>query len=133
MLEALGVDYIDESEVLTPADENNHIDKHAFKVPFVRGCRNLGEAPRRINEGAAMMDQGRGRHRQHRRGGLATARRQQRDIRRHPERARGRRLFVAAKEPVPLTSYRDVAENGKLPVVNFSLPAASRRRPTRRS
>src|SRR4029078_4131993 len=55
VLEALGVDYIDESEVLTPADENNHIDKHAFKVPFVCGCRNLGEALRRINEGAAMM------------------------------------------------------------------------------
>ena len=55
VLEALGVDYIDESEVLTPADECNHIDKHAFKVPFVCGCRNLGEALRRINEGAAMM------------------------------------------------------------------------------
>ena len=55
VLEALGVDYIDESEVLTPADERNHIDKHAFKVPFVCGCRNLGEALRRIDEGAAMM------------------------------------------------------------------------------
>ena len=55
VLEALGVDYIDESEVLTPADEINHIDKHAFKVPFVCGCRNLGEALRRINEGAAMI------------------------------------------------------------------------------
>ena len=55
VLEALGVDYIDESEVLTPADETNHIDKHAFKVPFVCGCRNLGEALRRINEGAAMI------------------------------------------------------------------------------
>ena len=55
VLEALGVDYIDESEVLTPADENNHIDKHAFKVPFVCGCRDLGEALRRINEGAAMI------------------------------------------------------------------------------
>ncbi len=55
ILEALGVDYIDESEVLTPADEANHIDKHAFKVPFVCGCRNLGEALRRINEGAAMI------------------------------------------------------------------------------
>ena len=53
-LEALGVDYIDESEVLTPADENNHINKHDFKVPFVCGCRNLGEALRRIGEGAAM-------------------------------------------------------------------------------
>src|ERR671931_1574975 len=55
VLEAIGVDYIDESEVLTPADETNHIDKHAFKVPFVCGCRNLGEALRRISEGAAMI------------------------------------------------------------------------------
>ncbi len=55
ILEALGVDYIDESEVLTPADEANHIYKHAFKVPFVCGCRNLGEALRRIGEGAAMI------------------------------------------------------------------------------
>ncbi len=55
ILEALGVDYIDESEVLTPADDEHHINKHAFKVPFVCGCRNLGEALRRINEGAAMM------------------------------------------------------------------------------
>jgi pyridoxal 5'-phosphate synthase pdxS subunit len=55
ILESLGVDYIDESEVLTPADEENHVDKHAFKVPFVCGCRNLGEALRRIGEGAAMM------------------------------------------------------------------------------
>ncbi|MFZ3070148.1 MAG: pyridoxal 5'-phosphate synthase lyase subunit PdxS [Anaerolineaceae bacterium] len=55
ILEALGVDYIDESEVLTPADEANHIYKHSFKVPFVCGCRNLGEALRRIGEGAAMI------------------------------------------------------------------------------
>ena len=55
ILEAIGVDYIDESEVLTPADEAHHIYKHAFKVPFVCGCRNLGEALRRIGEGAAMM------------------------------------------------------------------------------
>ncbi|MFL2627786.1 MAG: pyridoxal 5'-phosphate synthase lyase subunit PdxS [Dehalococcoidia bacterium] len=55
VLQALGVDYIDESEVLTPADENNHINKHDFKVPFVCGCRNLGEALRRIGEGAAMI------------------------------------------------------------------------------
>jgi pyridoxal 5'-phosphate synthase pdxS subunit len=55
VLEALGVDYIDESEVLTPADETNHIDKHAFKVPFVCGCRDLGEALRRCGEGAAML------------------------------------------------------------------------------
>src|SRR5512136_2877555 len=55
ILEALGIDYIDESEVLTPADEAHHINKHLFKVPFVCGCRNLGEALRRIGEGAAMI------------------------------------------------------------------------------
>ncbi len=55
VLEAIGIDYIDESEVLTPADEAHHIDKHAFKVPFVCGCRDLGEALRRIAEGAAMI------------------------------------------------------------------------------
>jgi pyridoxal 5'-phosphate synthase pdxS subunit len=55
ILEALGVDYVDESEVLTPADESFHINKHAFKIPFVCGCRNLGEALRRIGEGAAMI------------------------------------------------------------------------------
>ena len=55
ILESLGVDYVDESEVLTPADEEHHIDKHKFKIPFVCGCRNLGEALRRIGEGAAMI------------------------------------------------------------------------------
>src|SRR3990170_4957606 len=55
ILQAIGVDYIDESEVLTPADEEHHINKHLFKVPFVCGCRNLGEALRRIGEGAAMI------------------------------------------------------------------------------
>src|SRR6185437_810357 len=55
VLESLGVDYIDESEVLTPADEEHHVDKHAFTVPFVCGARNLGEALRRIGEGAAMI------------------------------------------------------------------------------
>lgn len=55
ILEAIGVDYIDESEVLTPADEQHHINKHSFKVPFVCGCRNLGEALRRVGEGAAMI------------------------------------------------------------------------------
>src|SRR5258706_10009977 len=55
ILEALGVDFIDESEVLTPADEEHHIDKHPFKVPFVCGCRDIGEALRRIGEGAAMI------------------------------------------------------------------------------
>src|ERR687893_1531792 len=55
VLEAIGIDYIDESEVLTPADEANHVNKHPFKVPFVCGCRDLGEALRRISEGAAMI------------------------------------------------------------------------------
>src|SRR3569832_136730 len=55
VLESLGIDYIDESEVLTPADEEHHINKHKFKVPFVCGCRNLGEALRRVAEGAAMI------------------------------------------------------------------------------
>jgi pyridoxal 5'-phosphate synthase pdxS subunit len=55
ILEAIGVDYVDESEVLTPADETHHINKHNFKIPFVCGCRNLGEALRRIGEGAAMI------------------------------------------------------------------------------
>src|ERR1700682_2151572 len=55
ILEALGIDYIDESEVLTPADEQNHVDKHGYKVPFVCGCRNLGEALRRIGEGAGLI------------------------------------------------------------------------------
>jgi pyridoxal 5'-phosphate synthase pdxS subunit len=55
ILEAIGVDYVDESEVLTPADQHHHVDKHAFKIPFVCGCRNLGEALRRIGEGAAMI------------------------------------------------------------------------------
>src|SRR5690606_8931793 len=55
VLEALGIDYIDESEVLTPADDHHHINKHPFKVPFVCGCRDLGEALRRIAEGAAMI------------------------------------------------------------------------------
>ena len=69
VLEALGVDFIDESEVLTPADEAHHVDKMAFKVPFVCGCRDLGEALRRIGEGAAHdAHEGRGRHGQHRRG-----------------------------------------------------------------
>src|SRR2546428_10836733 len=55
VLEAIGVDYVDESEVLTPADEKHHVDKHGFKVPFVCGARDLGEALRRIHEGAAMV------------------------------------------------------------------------------
>jgi pyridoxal 5'-phosphate synthase pdxS subunit len=119
VLEALGVDYIDESEVLTPADEINHIDKHAFKVPFVCGCRNLGEALRRINEGAAMIrtkgEAGT--------GDIVEAVRHIRtlmsDIRRL-QSMREDELFVAAKEmDAPYDLVKQVAAEGKLPVVNF--------------
>ena len=119
VLEALGVDYIDESEVLTPADEVNHIDKHAFKGPFVCGCRNLGEALRRINEGAAMIrtkgEAGT--------GDIVEAVRHIRtlmsDIRRL-QSMREDELFVAAKEmDAPYDLVKLVAKEGKLPVVNF--------------
>jgi pyridoxal 5'-phosphate synthase pdxS subunit len=119
VLEALGVDYIDESEVLTPADETHHIDKHAFKVPFVCGCRDLGEALRRINEGAAMMrtkgEAGT--------GNIVEAVRQLRDVLAAIRRLgsmREEELFVAAKElQAPYELVHDVAANGRLPVVNF--------------
>jgi pyridoxal 5'-phosphate synthase pdxS subunit len=119
ILEALGVDYIDESEVLTPADESNHIDKHAFKVPFVCGSRNLGEALRRISEGAAMMrtkgEAGT--------GNIVEAVRHIRTVNSDIRRLHGMRedeLFVAAKElQAPLEVVRQVARDGKLPVVNF--------------
>ncbi len=119
ILEALGVDYIDESEVLTPADETNHIDKHAFKVPFVCGCRDLGEALRRINEGAAMIrtkgEAGTGdivEAVRHIRALMAGIRRLQ--------SMREDELFVAAKElEAPYDLVKQVAAEGKLPVVNF--------------
>ena len=119
VLEALGVDYIDESEVLTPADEKNHIDKHAFKVPFVCGCRNLGEALRRINEGAAMIrtkgEAGT--------GNIVEAVRQLRDVLSAIRRLQSMRedeLFVAAKElGAPYELVAQVAKEGRLPVVNF--------------
>ncbi len=119
VLEALGVDYIDESEVLTPADEENHIDKHAFKVPFVCGSRNLGEALRRISEGAAMMrtkgEAGT--------GNIVEAVRHIRTVNAEIRRLQGMRddeLFAAAKElAAPLDLVRGVAAEGKLPVVNF--------------
>ncbi len=119
VLEALGVDYIDESEVLTPADELNHIDKHAFKVPFVCGCRDLGEALRRINEGAAMI-------RTKGEAGTGNIVEAVRHIRalwsgiRELQGMREDELFVAAKDlQAPYELVRDVAANGKLPVVNF--------------
>jgi pyridoxal 5'-phosphate synthase pdxS subunit len=119
VLEAIGVDYIDESEVLTPADEANHIDKHAFKVPFVCGCRNLGEALRRISEGAAMIrtkgEAGT--------GNVVEAVRQLRNVLAEIRRLEGMRedeLFVAAKElQAPYDLVKAVAAEGRLPVVNF--------------
>src|SRR5918995_4184605 len=119
VLQSLEVDYIDESEVLTPADEHNHIDKHAFKVPFVCGCRNLGEALRRINEGAAMMrtkgEAGT--------GNVVEAVHQLRDVLAGIRRLQGMRedeLFVAAKElQAPYELVAQIARDGKLPVVNF--------------
>ena len=119
VLEALGVDYIDESEVLTPADEANHIDKHAFKVPFVCGARDLGEALRRINEGAAMMrtkgEAGT--------GDIVEAVRHIRSVTagiRALAAMRQDELFAAAKElGAPYQLVVEVAASGRLPVVNF--------------
>src|SRR5215210_743130 len=119
ILEALGVDYIDESEVLTPADEEHHINKHKFKVPFVCGCRNLGEALRRINEGAAMIrtkgEAGT--------GNVVEAVRHARSVHGEIRRITSMRedeLFVAAKElQAPYELVKDVAANGKLPIVNL--------------
>ena len=120
ILEALEIDYVDESEVLTPADEQNHIDKWKFSVPFVCGCRNLGEALRRINEGAAMIrtkgEAGT--------GDIVNAVRHMRavmgDIRRlqcTPEEE----LFTIAKDiQAPFVLVKDVAERGRLPVVMFT-------------
>ena len=119
VLEALGVDYIDESEVLTPADEDNHIDKHRFKVPFVCGARDLGEALRRISEGAAMLrtkgEAGT--------GDIVEAVRHIRSVNagiRKLQSMREDELFVAAKElAAPYEIDKDVAAAGRLPVVNF--------------
>jgi pyridoxal 5'-phosphate synthase pdxS subunit len=120
ILEALEVDYIDESEVLTPADETHHIDKWSFTVPFVCGCRNLGEALRRIAEGAAMIrTKGEAGS-----GDIVNAVRHMREtfgaIRRL-QSADPDELFAEAKElqaPVELVKW--VAEHGRLPVVTFT-------------
>ncbi|MGE5587272.1 MAG: pyridoxal 5'-phosphate synthase lyase subunit PdxS [Clostridia bacterium] len=120
ILEALGVDYIDESEVLTPADEEHHIDKHQFKVPFVCGCRNLGEALRRIGEGAAMMrtkgEAGT--------GDVVEAVRHMRRVMSEIRRLTSMRedeLMAAAKEmEAPYELVVEVAKAGRLPVVNFA-------------
>jgi len=119
VLEALGVDYVDESEVLTPADEEHHIDKHRFKVPFVCGCRDLPEALRRIGEGAAMIrtkgEAGT--------GNIVEAVRHIRAVQagiRELVGVRADELFAKAKEmSAPLELVQQIARDGKLPVVNF--------------
>ncbi len=120
VLEALGVDYIDESEVLTPADEEHHVDKHAFKVPFVCGARNLGEALRRIAEGAAMI-------RTKGEAGTGDVVHAVKHIRQivHEMKVltilREDELMAKAKEwGAPFELVRIVARDGKLPVPNFS-------------
>ena len=120
MLEALEVDFIDESEVLTPADEENHVWKHDFKVPFVCGARNLGEALRRIAEGAAMIrTKGEAGS-----GNIVEAVRHMRTITSEMRRLttlRGDEFMRVAKElGTPLDLVREVARTGKLPVPNFS-------------
>ena len=120
ILEALGVDYIDESEVLTPADESNHIDKTDFKVPFVCGCRDLGEALRRIGEGAAMIrtkgEAGT--------GNIVEAVRHARAVMGEMRRIRGMssdELMATAKDlAAPFELVKEIHETGKLPVVNFA-------------
>jgi pyridoxal 5'-phosphate synthase pdxS subunit len=120
ILEAIGIDYIDESEVLTPADERYHINKHDFKVPFVCGCRDLGEALRRIGEGAAMVrtkgEAGT--------GNVVEAVRHMRSVWdgiRKVQNMPREELMAEAKElGAPYEVLVSVAENGKLPVVNFA-------------
>jgi len=119
VLQALEVDYIDESEVLTPADESNHIDKWAFRVPFVCGATNLGEALRRIGEGAAMI-RSKG---EAGTGDIVEAVRHMRKITGEIRRLQTlgqEELATAAKElAAPLEAVRAVAESGRLPVVLF--------------
>jgi pyridoxal 5'-phosphate synthase pdxS subunit len=120
ILEALGVDYIDESEVLTPADEANHILKHNFKVPFVCGCRNLGEALRRVGEGAAMIrtkgEAGT--------GDVVEAVRHARtvlgDIRKLTTMADEELMRYAKEIGAPYELVKETKELGRMPVVNFA-------------
>ncbi len=120
ILEALGVDFIDESEVLTPADDRFHVMKHGFKVPFVCGCRDLGEALRRIGEGAAMIrtkgEAGT--------GDIVEAVRHMRTLMDDMRRIKGlpeEELMTVAKETgAPYDLILEVARTGKLPVPNFS-------------
>jgi len=120
ILEAIGVDYIDESEVLTPADHAHHVEKHGFSVPFVCGCRNLGEALRRISEGAAMIrtkgEAGT--------GDVIEAVRHMRTVNAEIASAAGMsdaELRVLAKDiQAPFELLKETAKLGRLPVVNFA-------------
>ena len=120
ILEAMGVDYIDESEVLTPADENNHINKHDFKVPFVCGCRDLGEALRRIGEGAAMIrtkgEAGT--------GNIVEAVRHARkvigEMRRIQNMTNDELMATARDLRAPYELVRQIHDTGEMPVVNFA-------------
>jgi pyridoxal 5'-phosphate synthase pdxS subunit len=120
ILEALEVDFIDESEVLTPADEENHVYKHDFKVPFVCGCRNLGEALRRIGEGAAMIrtkgEAGT--------GDIVHAVKHLRDVNREIRNltlmSKDERMREAKRLQAPFELVEQVAESGRMPVPNFA-------------
>lgn len=120
ILESIGVDYVDESEVLTPADEQNHIDKHNFNIPFVCGCRDLGEALRRIAEGASMMrtkgEAGT--------GNVVEAVRHARSVNGAIRRLKAMdeaEIYTFAKEiGAPLELVKETRELGRLPVVNFA-------------
>jgi pyridoxal 5'-phosphate synthase pdxS subunit len=120
ILEAIGVDYVDESEVLTPADEKHHINKHDFKIPFVCGCRNLGEALRRIGEGAAMIrtkgEAGT--------GDVVEAVRHARtvlgDIRRLQMMPDDELMSYAKEIGAPYELLKETKTLGRLPVVNFA-------------
>src|SRR5207247_2066872 len=120
LLEAIAVDYIDESEVLTPADDQHHINKHAFGVPFVCGCRDLGEALRRISEGAAMIRT----NGEAGTGDIVEAVRHMRAVFgaiRRLQSTREDELFTEAKRlQAPYDPVHWVAENGRLPVVTFT-------------
>ncbi|MBN1176878.1 MAG: pyridoxal 5'-phosphate synthase lyase subunit PdxS [Dehalococcoidales bacterium] len=119
-LESMGVDYVDESEVLTPADEKYHVWKHDFKVPFVCGCRELGEALRRLHEGAAMIrtkgEAGT--------GNIVEAVRHMRGVMEGIQRvvnaSEGELDEIATEYRVPVELVKEVKELGKLPVVNFA-------------
>ena len=125
VLEALGVDYVDESEVLTPADENNHINKHDFKVPFVCGARDLGEALRRIGEGAAMIrtkgEAGSGNIVE----AVRHARKVLGEVRRIQNMDEDELMATARDLRAPYELVKEVRELGQLPVVNFAAGGVS--------